>query len=38
VAVRDGALSVGAFTLARLSEAHEPVSHTVTGSASPAHI
>jgi uncharacterized membrane protein YphA (DoxX/SURF4 family) len=38
VAVRDVALSVGAFTLARLSEAHEPVSHAVTASARPAHI
>jgi uncharacterized membrane protein YphA (DoxX/SURF4 family) len=38
VAVRDVALSVGAFTLARLSEAHEPVSHTVSASVRPAHI
>ena len=38
VAVRDVALSVGAFTLARLSEAHEPVSHTVPASVRPAHI
>jgi uncharacterized membrane protein YphA (DoxX/SURF4 family) len=38
VAVRDVALSVGAFTLARLSEAHEPVSHSVPASIRPAHI
>jgi uncharacterized membrane protein YphA (DoxX/SURF4 family) len=38
VAVRDLALSVGAFTLARLSEAHYPVRHTASVSAHPAHI
>jgi uncharacterized membrane protein YphA (DoxX/SURF4 family) len=30
VAVRDAALSVGALTLARLSEAHDPVSQRLT--------
>jgi uncharacterized membrane protein YphA (DoxX/SURF4 family) len=38
VAVRDVALSVGSLTLARLSEVHEPLPHTVTTSVSPAHI
>jgi uncharacterized membrane protein YphA (DoxX/SURF4 family) len=38
VAVRDVALAVGAWTLARLSEAHEPAPSTVAASAHPAHI
>jgi uncharacterized membrane protein YphA (DoxX/SURF4 family) len=38
VAVRDVALSVGAWTLARLSEAYHPEPRPVPSSAPPAHV